>query len=71
MPANIRLGWKGLPRTSALAYYEEELLTGEREREAIMGVNEKFTNEIFLAIHSGYLMKLSELFVTIFQADAC
>jgi hypothetical protein len=23
LPANIRLGWKGLPGTNALAYYEK------------------------------------------------
>jgi hypothetical protein len=27
LPANIRLGWKGLPRTNALAYYEKLKLT--------------------------------------------
>ncbi len=26
-PTNIRLGWKGLPGTNALAYYEKALLT--------------------------------------------
>jgi hypothetical protein len=27
LPANIRLGWKGLPGTNALAYYEKAYLT--------------------------------------------
>ncbi len=27
LPANIRLGWKGLPGTNALAYYEKSSLT--------------------------------------------
>ncbi len=27
-PANIRLGWKGLPRTNAIAYYEKVEITG-------------------------------------------
>jgi hypothetical protein len=26
LPANIRLGWKGLPRTNALAYYQKAQL---------------------------------------------
>jgi hypothetical protein len=26
-PTNIRLGWKGLPGTNALAYYEKSQLT--------------------------------------------
>ncbi len=27
LPANIRLGWKGLPGINALAYYEKSSLT--------------------------------------------
>ncbi len=27
LPTNIRLGWKGLPETNALAYYEKAQLT--------------------------------------------
>jgi hypothetical protein len=27
LPANIRLGWKGLPGKNALAYYEKSQLT--------------------------------------------
>jgi hypothetical protein len=27
LPANIRLGWKGLPRTNTLAYYENLQIT--------------------------------------------
>ncbi len=27
LPTNIRLGWKGLPGTNALAYYEKAQLT--------------------------------------------
>jgi len=27
LPTNIRLGWRGLPGTNALAYYEKAILT--------------------------------------------
>jgi hypothetical protein len=27
LPANIRLGWKGLPETNTLAYYNNPLIT--------------------------------------------
>ncbi len=26
LPTNIRIGWKGLPRTNTLAYYEHSLI---------------------------------------------
>jgi hypothetical protein len=30
LPANIRLGWKGLPGTNTLAYYENPYITAVR-----------------------------------------
>ncbi len=31
LPANIRLGWKGLPGTNALAYYEKNVTYGRKK----------------------------------------
>jgi hypothetical protein len=30
LPVNIRLGWKGLPETNTLAYYENPLITAAK-----------------------------------------
>jgi hypothetical protein len=40
LPANIRLGWNGLPGTNTLAYYEKSLLTAVKHFKTLAtGVN--------------------------------